>query len=435
MKKRFFALLLTAAILASFTACGSKDDSTDASASAEGEAAASVPIGTAVEVASAERGSMATQNTLSGQVVADKTVAVVPMAQGTVSDLEVEVGDTVEEGDLLFNIDTSTVTAGYGALTSSYEATKEMTDEAIKNAEIGIENAKIGKANAELALNNANIALQNAQTNYYNTQQLFWVGAASQMELDAAEDALVQAQAGVDQAQSAVEQAEFGIQQAESGVTQAQASQKSSLAQIESSMSSMGAQAKNGRVKAPCSGLVTSVSIVNGGFAGGSAAMTIAQGGRTRVSVSVSESTYGKLKVGDTASVSIPSMLEEPYTAEIAYIDIAANPQTALYEVKLYTPDEITVPIGTFAEVTFFSDRREDVVRVPTEAILNDNDQKYVYVLNNDRTTVTQTMVTTGLVGETQTEITSGLTGSETVVVKGQSYLSDGAAVRVVGEG
>ena len=139
--------------------------------------------------------------------------------------------------------------------------------------------------------------------------------------------------------------------------------------------------------------------------------------------------------LGDTAEVSIPSLLDEPYTAQIAHIDIAANPQTALYEVRLHTPDDLEIPIGTFAEVTFFSDRREDVVRIPTEAILTDNEQKYVYVLDSGRKTASRKDITTGLAGETQTEVTSGLTGTETVVVKGQSYLSDGAAVRVVGEG
>ncbi len=428
MEKRIFSLLLAGAMVVSLTSCGSKDEE-------EGAEDTPTVIGTAVEVASAERGSMATENTLSGQVIADKSVSVVPMAQGMVSGLEAEVGDTVEEGELLFTIDTSTVTAGYGALTTSYEATKEMTDESIKNAQIAVENAQIQKGNAQLALSNAQIALQSAQNNLYNTQQLFLVGAASQVELTAAFDALSQAEAGVAQAQSAVDQADYGIQQAENGVAQAQASQKSSLAQIQSSMSSMGAQAKNGKVKAPCSGLVTSVSVVNGGFAGGSPAMTIAQDGLTRVSVSVSESIYGKLRVGDTAEVSIPSLLDEPYTAQIAHIDIAANPQTALYEVRLHTPDDLEIPIGTFAEVTFFSDRREDVVRIPTEAILTDNEQKYVYVLDSGRKTASRKDITTGLTGETQTEVTSGLTGTETVVVKGQSYLSDGAAVRVVGEG
>lgn len=40
--------------------------------------------------------------------------------------------------------------------------------------------------------------------------------------------------------------------------------------------------------------------------------------------------------------------------------------------------------------------------------------------------------VETGLVGKTNTEITSGLNEGDRVVVKGQSYLSDGSAVRVV---
>ena len=427
MKKRILALLLAALLLASLTACGSNEDSSSENA------ATPPPIGTAVEIASAQRGMMATENTLSGQVIADKSVAVVPLAQGTVSGLDVEVGDTVSEGELLFTIDTSTVTAGYGALSSSYEATQEMTDQAIKNAEIGIENARIGRENAQLALDNAMIGLENAQTNLYNTQQLFLIGAASQLELNAAVDALSQAEAGVAQAQAAVEQADYGIQQAENGVAQAQASQKSSLAQSQSSMSSMGAQAKNGKVKAPCSGLVTAVSVVNGGFAGGSAAIMIAEDSRTSISVSVSESIYGQLKVGDTAQVTVPSISAEPYTAQIAQIDIAANPQTALYEVRLYTPDDLEIPIGTFADITFFSDRRDDVVHIPTEAILTNNEEKYVYTLDADQKTVSRVTVTTGLVGETSTEIVSGLTGSETVIVKGQSYLSDGAAVRVVG--
>ncbi len=403
MKKKLLSPFLASALLLSLAACGGGTD-----AAAEDETTASAaPIGSAVEVVAVGRGSMATENTLSGQVVADKSVAVVPLAQGTVSGLEVEVGDLVTEGQLLFTIDTSTVTAGYGALSSSYAATQEMTDQAIKNAEIAIENAQL--------------ALENAETNLYNTQQLFLIGAASQLELDSAQDA--------------VAQATYGVEQAQNGLAQAQASQKSSLAQIQSSMSSMGAQARNGKVTAPCSGLVTAVSVVNGGFGGGSAAMMIAEDARTRISVSVSESLYGLLHVGDTASVTVPLISPEPYTAMIASMDIAANPQTALYEVKLYTPDELDYPIGSFADVTFYTDRREDVVNVPTEAILTDGGEQYVYILSDDRESVSRVAVSTGLTGTATTEITSGLSGGETLVVKGQSYLTDGAPVRVVAEG
>lgn len=407
MKQRIISTLLAGSLLLSLAACGGKDSGTEAGSETGDSGAAAAPIGTAVEVTDAVRGSMATENTLSGQVVADKTVAVVPLAQGTVNGLKVDVGDTVSEGELLFTIDTSVATAGYGALSSSYAATQDMTDQAIKNAEIAIENARM--------------QLENAQTNLYNTQELFLIGAASQMELDNATDA--------------VTQAAYGVEQAENALAQAQASQKSSLAQIQSSMSSMGAQAQNGRVTAPCDGLVTAVNVVNGGFGGGSAAMTLAEGGRTRISVSVSESIFNTLGVGDTALVTVPSVSAEPYTAMIASIDIAANPQTSLYEVKLYTPDDVEYPIGTFAEVTFFTNRREDVVNVPTEAILTANGEQYVFTLNADGATVTRVPVTTGLIGESATEITSGLNGGETIVVKGQSYLEDGAPVRVVSEG
>lgn len=380
MKKRILAGVCALSLALSLAGCGAE------------EVEEAAPIGTAIEVETVERGDMATENTLSGQVVADKTVYVVPMAQGEISGLTVQVGDTVTEGQQLFRVDTSTITASYGALSSSYSATKDMTDQAIKNAEIAVESA---------------------QTNLYNTQQLYAIGAASELELTTAEDAL---------------------QQAQNALAQAKASQTASLAQIQSSMSSIGAQAANGNVTAPCSGLVTAVSVVNGGIAGGSPAITIAEGGRTRVSVSVSESIYGQLQVGDTASVTVPSVSEEPYIGMIASIDVAANPQTALYEVRLYTPAGTEYPIGSFADVTFYSDRREDVVRIPTEAILNDDETRYVFIVNDDRETVSRVTVETGLIGTDMTEITAGLTGGETLVVKGQSYLDDGAAIRIVSE-
>ena len=52
--------------------------------------------------------------------------------------------------------------------------------------------------------------------------------------------------------------------------------------------------------------------------------------------------------------------------------------------------------------------------------------------LNADGTAATRVTVTTGLVTKDSTEIVSGLKAGDRVVTKGQSYLSDGAAVHVV---
>ena len=394
--RRFTAGLLACLTLFGLSACGGDGEQAAETAQVEEQ-------GTAVETQTVERTDLANENMVSGQVIADSAVSIVPTIAGTVQSLPVKAGDTVKAGQLLFQIDTSQITSSYASLQESYNATQQMTNEAIQNA--------------QKALPIAQSAVTTAQTNYDNTLTLFNVGAASQVELD--------------QARMQLDQANNQLEQARSAVSQARASQKAQLAQIESSLNQIRTQAAAGTVTAPCDGLITAVNIVEGGMAAQSGpAVVIAEGGRTRISVQVSESLLGQLKVGDSAQVTVSAVSNEPFTATIATIAPAANAQTALYEVRLYTPADVTYPIGAFADVTFYTNRRPDAVTVPSDAILTDGAEQYVFVVEND--TAKKVTVQTGVVGDGVTEITGGLTGGETLVTKGQSYLSDGAAVRVV---
>lgn len=396
--KRFAAgVLACLTLLGGLTACGgSADDAADPAAQAQDQS-------TAVETQTVARTDLANENLFSGQVIADTAVSIIPTIAGTVKSVPVKAGDTVKKGQLLFQIDTSQITSSYGSLQESYNATQQMTNEAIQNA--------------QKALPIAQTALTNAQTNYNNTLTLFNVGAASQVELD--------------QARAALDQAQNQLSQAQSAVSQARASQKAQLAQIESTLNQIRTQAAAGTVTAPCDGLVTAVNVVEGGMAAQSGpAVVIAEGGRTRISVQVSEGLLGQLKVGDAAEVTVSAVSSEPFQASIASIAPAADAQTALYEVRLYTPAGVSYPIGAFADVTFYTNRRTGVVTIPTEAILTDSAGQYVYVVEGDA--AKKIAVQTGVTGDGVTEITDGLAGGETLVTKGQSYLSDGAAVRVV---
>ncbi len=331
---------------------------------------------TAVEVQSAVRADMAAQSTVAGQIAAKNAVAVIPLVSGIVTECNVKSGSQVTEGQVLFRVDTSMVTSSLGSLQASYSATQTMTQESINTA----------------------------QTNLTNTEALFAVGAASQFQVDQARSALVQAQAG----------------------------QQAQLAGISAQMASINEQAANGTVTAPCSGLVTAVGIVKGAVAGQqAAAVTIAEDGVLRVRADVSETLYRDLAVGGVAEVQIDAAFAEPVMCTIAELGVAANPQNNLYEVLLYVP-EGDIAIGSFANVTFFTDVQEDVVQIPTEAILTDGSTDYVYIVDGD--TASRVEITTGLVGDTTTAITAGLDGGETVVTVGQSFLSEGAAVRIVAE-
>lgn len=383
MKKRILAALL-AASMALCAGCGSQSDDT-----AEDD---QTPSGTAVEVTEVTQGAMSTEYSVNGKVAADNEVQVFPMLAGQVLTLSVSEGDKVSKGQTLLSVDTSTVTSTMSSLRESYNATKTATDKAIENAQISV---------------------QQAQLAVENTEALLEAGAAAEQDLTKAKQ---------------------GLEQAQAGVAQARAQQAASLAQIQASMDQINKQASLGTVTAPCAGTVTTVNVVQGGMASSAQpAVVIAEDSRVKIKASVSEDVFAGLHVGDSAGVQISVLSDEVKTAKILSLPAAANQQTNLYDVSVSVPDGSDPAIGSFATVIFYTDRRENTLSVPTECVLTGNDnERYLFTVDESGTTAKRVTVETGLVGKTQTEITSGLTAGDRVVTKGQSYLSDGSAVRVV---
>ena len=387
--KRLIAAALAGAML--FCAgCGGQEETVE-----------EAPSGTAVEVMEVVPGPMSASYSLTGQVAAVSSVQVFPLLAGQVLTLSVEEGDTVRQGQTLFTVDTSTVTSTMGALQESYSATRAATDSAVASAQLGVEQAQLGVEQAQQALDNAEALLE--------------VGAAAEQDVTSARQGLQQAQSALAQAQA--------------GVAQAQAQQSASLAQIQASMDQITTQAELGTVTAPCAGTVTAVNLVRGGMASSAQpAVVIAENGEVEVTASVAEDVFMNLAVGDTAGVTIPVLSDEMVEGTI-------SAQTSLYDVSVSLPSDVEPPIGAFATVTFYTDRRDDTLSVPTEAILTGaDDEQYVFVVDTyaEGDTAVRIPVETGLVNSTDTEILSGLSEGDRVVVKGQSYLSDGAAVRIV---
>ena len=374
--KRILAALLAGAMVLC-AGCGKEEETEEESSNS-----------TAVEVTDVTSGAMSSEYTLNGKIAAVNEVQVFPLLAGQVQTLNVSEGDTVSKGQTLFTVDTSTMSS----LQQSYSATKTATDRAIESAKVGVEQA-------ELAVS--------------NTEALLEAGAAAEQDLTKAKQALTQAQAGV---------------------AQAEAQQSASLAQIQASMDQINKQASLGTVTAPCSGTVTAVNVDRGGMASSAQpSVVIAENGAVEVQVSVAEDVFTGIKVGDTASVTVSAVSKESMNGTVSTLPAAANAQTNLYDVSVSLPSGTKPPIGAFATVTFYTDRRASTISVPTESILTgNNNEQYVFTVNADGTAATRVTVTTGLVTKDSTEIVSGLKAGDRVVTKGQSYLSDGAAVHVV---
>ena len=86
-----------------------------------------------------------------------------------------------------------------------------------------------------------------------------------------------------------------------------------------------------------------------------------------------------------------------------------------------------------FVNVRLMMKTLENVVTVPTSAILRGAPGAYVYLINPD-STVSVRQITTGAVDRNLTEVKSGLSAGERVVVDGTDRLRDGLRVAVVAE-
>ena len=334
----------------------------------------SEPVGTPVEVTTVTHGDLAAQARLSGKVAAAREVSILAPLSAKVTAVYVRVGDKVENGQVLFSLDKSDLQTSYSSLSSEYTRTKELLEAQV----------------------------QQAQTNYDNTAALLEVGAASQLELDTARVTLLSAQT----------------------------SMASTLQQLEDNLQTLRDTMADADVKSTMDGMVSSQSVVVGATASPTSPPAVITERGSQVTVSVSEAVQTYLSIGDTAQVIISSASEEAIEATVRTISPSAGAMTQLFDVVLDLPEDTTLTAGMFATVLVETERRENVITVPTEAILNDGVSQSVYVVEDGL--ASQRVLTTGLVGDGVTEVVEGLTGGEQLVVVGQSYLADGAPVRIV---
>lgn len=381
-RNRITALLLTAVLALSLTACGGKETVEEVP-----------PAGTAVQVVTVTQGSIATENKVSGKISADNESTIMVATSAKCTAVYANAGDEVSAGDVICTLDLGSTLSSYNAATISY-------------------NSSVQSYQDQKAVFDAQINLY--QKNVDDLKALFEIGAASQVEIDQAE---LQLKSAIATRNSTLSQLEAGIQSAKSNVEQL----STALENVDS----------KGNVIAPISGTLVTMNAVENSFVSTSMPVAVIDGAdQMKVVVSVSETLVPKLAAGDTADVYISS-IDQSFTATIRSVERAANVQTKLYTVTLGIPADVTGLLsGMFADVTFHTDVSENTIVVPTEAILTSNDVQYVYVVEND--TARYVEVTTGLTGSGVTEITSGLTAGEQLVTVGQAYLADGDPVRIV---
>lgn len=209
---------------------------------------------------------------------------------------------------------------------------------------------------------------------------------------------------------------------------------KSQLEQAEVTLDNLELQKENVVIISPMKGVVASVSVVEGQLAGAAPLVSVVNIDKLKLTVQVGEANIARLEKGGELAVRIPAASAQTYSGVITSIAPRIDPMTKAYPVTLEVGNEDeAVKGGMYGEIEMVVDAKDNVIVVPQYAVVDYEQKKVVYIVENE--TARMKEVEVGLTLGEQAEIISGLTAGEQLIIEGQYGVRDGSLVSVTARG
>ena len=204
--------------------------------------------------------------------------------------------------------------------------------------------------------------------------------------------------------------------------------QRAMIRRAEAEVKAMQEQIGETTLYSPISGTVITKNVDEGettvanAVTANTSVVTIAREGELEVQANVPESDIVKIVLGQRADVALDAFsVTDVFSAEIMEIEPSATviQDVVYYKVKLkFTNYDSRFKNGMSADTDIHTAEKNNVVFIPERAIKEDNGQKYVEILKDEKKQIIDRVnVQTGMRGDDgMIEITSGLSGGENVI-------------------
>ena len=188
-------------------------------------------------------------------------------------------------------------------------------------------------------------------------------------------------------------------------------------------------------VRAPITGVIAELSAREG--------MTVMSGtplfringlATVWINVELPESLRGQVRAGDPVRARTPALPGIVFDGKVSTVlpNVKLETRTDTARVELANPKAQLVP-GMFVSVQFVNGGPRDVLRVPSEAIIETGTRRVV-LLAEEGGRFRSVNVETGSEGGGQTEIRAGLIAGQRVVVSGQFLIDSEASLKATEE-
>lgn len=274
-----------------------------------------------------------------------------------------------------------------GMVTAVYFETGDFVEEGQVLATLDSDSLNTAAINIETA----QLQLETAQKDLERTQVLYENDGATQQTLETAENAVQSAQL-----------------------------------QLESAQDNYNTLQKNISITAPISGVIESRDVdVYDNASAQQAICVISQKQSMQVVFQVPERVKNILSMGTTVTVEKNS---KTYQAVVDKISSKTVDDTGLFEIKAGIKDGTALSTGSKVTVELVTDKAEQVLCIPVDAVYYDNGAPYVFISNQGIAEIVY--LETGIYDDTHIQVVSGLDAATQVITSWSSQLASGVAVQ-----
>lgn len=357
-----------------------------------------------------------------GQIEAlpSRQVQVTYPVNGTVVQLFVQPGDSVEAGQPLAMITSGELAELRVDALDRQAETAGTVQEAQADLRLAQQNYQQQQQIAQTAINQAQTEVRVAQEKYDRDKELTEQGAIGRREFLESEAHLSEAQAALAAAESRLEvlEARNQLERAQTALEVAQNRADLSTATYSTRLKQLGADANSDgtiTITAPIAGRVADREVTLGQSAedAGTPLMTIVDDRTVLATANIYEKDLNQVKVGQSVRVTVSGLPDRFFQGEITVVGAVVDGESRVVPVKaeLDNPDGALKP-GMFAELEVLTDRTtEAVLAIPQSAIVDANGQSLVFVQNGN--------------SFQPVEVTLGRTAGDRVAVEGGLFDGD----------
>lgn len=341
-------------------------------------------------------------------VVSSSQVSVITKTGGDVAEVLKKRGDTVQQGEIIFRIDSSDA-----------ERNREKNQLSRANLQAQIDKNTVDIATNKSVLRNTIEKLQlqiaDLQKAYNNARNDYDAGLVNKSQVEKAETQIKTAQLDLDTAQKQLANLEN---------TDPLAPLRTQIQSTDVAMQDIEKSLSDFNVKAPISGILTELTPEQGvTVPAGYVAGQIQQTNPIKVHADLTEAEMKYVRGKTEVSFTLPNSTET-LKGTVQYLADVMSPQSKTYVLELTVPNsDQKLKSGMRVKLQLGGDAKQTVVVVPTASIVKDGNDSYVYIVAGDQ--AEKRKVTLGRTWETNREALSGVKAGEQLVVLGQQELKD----------